>query len=164
MNPSSPLAAKLVGICLVAAAASAVLFSIFRHEVMERVADDLSNGPFVEKRTFSDAGLLGAPTFTLRPEQNDIAFVRISNLKTERSTVAGTPISFTLTNLGERNSFPRVRIFLLERSGRPVRQLDFSEKDYVHSGRFDQIEVELLLDLRNGETGFTAQPYYLEKK
>lgn len=162
MKSESPFLRRIVGFLLAGLFLVGLVAFVFRAEIMEGTSDALSNNPLAAKHTSSDLQLEKSATYVLRPERNDIDFIQISRLRSGDTTVVGTPIGITLTNRGDSNSFPNIRIVLVNRSGQAVREQIFAERDYVHPARFEEADIELLLSLQPGETGFTAKPFYPE--
>ena len=164
MKTESPFLRRMVGILLSLLLLLALASFVFRSEISEAISDSFSNNALAEKRVIDDSQLDAVGSYVLRPDRNDVGLIQISRLTTGGATMAGTPIAFTLTNRGESNGFPNILVVLVDKTGRAVRQQIFTEREYVHPARFEEVEVELLLSLQSGETGFTAKPFYAEKQ
>lgn len=92
----------------------------FRAELSEAFIDSFASNSLAIRRTATAAELPDKPAMLLRPSQNDIEFVSVSGLKAGTSTAAGNSVGFTLTNTGDNNGFPSIRLYLTNRIGKPV--------------------------------------------
>lgn len=160
---TEPVVAKKFAtlVILIAAVGMASVYA-FRAELSEAFLDGLSANPLAIRRTATAGELPDNPVLLLRPNQNDIEFVRVSGLKAGPATAAGNSVGFTLTNTGDNNGFPSIRLYLTNRVGKPMREIIFSPADYQHPDRFEQFDVQLMVQLRQGETSFTVKPFFQE--
>lgn len=164
MANESIAAKRFSGLLLSLAGVVLVGLYVFRAEFAESFVESISSNPNALRRTVQDKELPETPRLMLRPSMNDIEFVKVSGLKAGPATRAGNSVSFTLENYGDNNHFPSLKIILLDRHGRPLRELVYSSADYQHPDRFEQHEVQLIVQLRPGESGFTVKPFYGDAK
>lgn len=151
---------KIVSIMLAAAALGLGVLYVFRQEFADSFVESLLSNSTAVRRTVTDDELPAAPKMTLRPPANDIEFVKVSDLKAGPATSAGNSVSFTLRNMGDNNSFPSLEIILINRLGHPVRRVAYAPTDYPHPDKFETNEIQLMIPLQPGETGFTVKPLY----
>jgi len=130
---------------------------VFRAEITDAVTDSLARNDAAIKRKWEE-GISGR--LSLRPQTNDPAFLQVTGLQSGAAMLAGVPISFDLTNLGDANDFPNIAVSMADAAGRPLRQILFSPADYTHGRRFEKERVELLLRPRPEERHFTVQAFY----
>lgn len=139
----------------IALLASAVY--VCRHELSDAIYDSLaSNDSAIKRKWFPKNG----GRFILRPAHNDVSFLRVSPLHVGVTTSLGVPVSFDLTNLGDDNDFPTIVVIMTSHIGKPMRRVVFEPSEYAHDSRFGQQHLELLLQPRSGERGFTVQVLY----
>ena len=101
--------------------------------------------------------------FSLSPERNDVRFIQVSELKSGEPTTIGTPVQLLLTNKGDSNDFPSIKVILLNSAKQIVREQNFGPTDYQHSDKFESEEIHLLVNLNPNERSFTVKPYYEDK-
>lgn len=135
----------------------------YRFEVMENISDTFGNNPLAAKRRMGTEVVFTDGKYTLRPERNDIGFVRVADLRVGRQSTTGIPVTFTLINEGDSNDFPSVRLIMQNHHGAQTRQIIFGSRDYMHADQFENQPIELLVTPRVGEITFTVQPFYPEK-
>lgn len=158
MIATEPIAIKRIlnvlffGVVLAAGAAY-----VYRAELYDAVLDSLSNNQAAVKRMWSPAS---GGRFTLRPERNDVLFLRVGSLRAGLPTSLGVPVSFDLTNLGDANDFPNIAVQMAGPDGRLLRQQMFSPDDYAHDSRFESQHVELFLQPQPNERSFTVTVFY----
>jgi hypothetical protein len=153
----SMLIKRTANLVFLSAALAASAAYVFRAEIVDAVYDSLASNDVAIKRKWSPES---GGRFTLRPERNDVAFLRVGALHAGAPTSLGVPVSFDLTNLGDANDFPNIAVVMASAGGRPVRQVVFSPGDYSHDSRFGQQHVELLLQPRPEEHSFTVRVFY----
>lgn len=156
------VAKKFATLIIFTAAVGMASVYAFRSELSEAFLDAFSSNSLAIKRTATAAELPDNPVLLLRPSQNDIEFVRVSGLKAGPATAAGNSVGFTLTNTGDNNGFPSIRLYLTNRMGKAIREIVLSPADYQHPDRFEQFDVQLMVQLQPGETSFTVKPFYQE--
>jgi hypothetical protein len=156
----SILAKRLVNVLFLGVVATAVGIYVFRAELADAVSDNLHTNSAAMRRTWSpgDGG-----KFVLRPERNDPAFLRVGALHAGRASPIGVPVNFDLTNLGDANDFPNIAVVMTGSGGRQLRQILFSPQDYAHDSRFEKEQIQLLLQPRPEERGFTVRVFYGER-
>lgn len=164
MKSDSLLLKEIVAFLILAAAGVVTAFYVFRADVTETLSDTLGNNQFAAKRALTDAEAGGNLAYELRPERNDVRFLHVGKLKSGATTSIGTPIEFLLTNQGESNDFPSIKVVFVNSSGNTVREQIFSPTDYHHADRFETEDVQLLASPNPGETGFTVQPFYAARQ
>lgn len=133
---------------------------VFRAELAESFVDSVSSNATALHRTVADEDLPASPKMVLRPSQNDIDLIKVTDLKAGPATAAGNSVSFTLGNLGDNNGFPSLKIILINRLGHPLREVIYGPTEYAHPDKFEQNEIQLMIPLQAGETGFTVKPFY----
>lgn len=147
----------IIGLTLVA------IFFVFRAEFVNGLTDTVNSNQFAIKGTLSDSAIIHNDHFILRPERNDSGFIQVSNFTSGTPSSLGTPINFEMTNVGDSNDFPNIKVFLVNYSGKIVRIVKFGSNDYQHSDKFEIEKIQVLISLNPGETKFTVQPYYEQK-
>lgn len=160
MANDSFTAQKYASLILTLAGLSIATLYIFRAELAESIVDSISSNSTAIHRTVADKDLPEAPKMVLRPSQNDIDLVKVSDLKAGPATAAGNSIAFTLANEGDNNSFPSLKIILINRFGRQQREIVYAPGEYAHPEKFEQNEIRMMIPLQPGETGFTVKPFY----
>lgn len=155
----SNLAKRVISVLFLGVVMTAVVIYIFRAELADAVADKLYTNSAAVRRTWSPGQ---GGKFTLRPERNDPAFLRVGALHAGRASSLGVPVTFDLTNLGDTNDFPNIAVVMTATGGRPLRQILFSPQDYSHDSQFEKQQVELLIQPRPGESGFAVRVFYGE--
>jgi hypothetical protein len=148
---------RMSNLLFVSIALAASAGYVYRAEIFDMVYDSLaSNEAAIKRKWLPENG----GRFMLRPERNDVSFLRIGALRTGAPNSLGVPVSFELTNLGDANDFPNIAVFLVGADGKPVRHLVFSPSEYSHDSQFKQQHVELLVQPRPDEQRFTVQVFY----
>ncbi len=135
----------------------------YRFEIVDNVADTLGNNPLAVKRTMADGDVVTNFHYNLRPERNDIGFIRVTNLRTGPPGSTGIPVNFLLTNEGDSNDFPSIRLVMQTRAGRQTREIIIGPREYVHAEKFEKQTVEIMVSPRSEEFNFTVQPFYPPK-
>lgn len=154
-------AMSLLGLLLVLAVIALLLF---RQEVAESFRAGV-NPNLRNARVWLAAGEVDrVAAFTLEPEHNDAKFVSVSDITIGPNTPKGMPLTFKLTNHGDSNDYPAIRVQVRQASGRPPRELTFKPADYPHTGRFDTTIVKLIIPVFAGETGFVVKAVYEDQK
>ena len=152
----------LLKYCLLLTFIVALAFSTFWREFVEKSND-------VTGRMLSDqvvpekilTGRLDSVTgFRLDLEFNDIRQVIVRNLQVGASNGHDADISFLLSNRGGDNDFPSLRIYLLDAKRKPLREIELSPDDYVHSTSFMAERIQVNVVLRDRESSFTVEPFY----
>lgn len=151
---------SLVKIFVLACFVVVAIVYAFQSEVAEAFNDSFTMNQFAVKRPLKDQDLAAIKGYELRSERNDSQLIRVSSLRPGPRSAAGISLSFVMTNEGENNDFPSVRVYLVNGDGKTVREAVFSAADYSHGEKFEQQDVNLTLILRPGETGFTVKPFY----
>jgi hypothetical protein len=156
----SILAKRLVNVLFLGVVATAVAIYIFRAELADAVSDSVHTNSAAMRRAWSpgDGG-----KFVLRPERNDPTFLRVGALHPGRASSIGVPVNFDLTNLGDANDFPNIAVVMTGSGGRQLRQILFSPQDYPHGDRFEKEQIQLILQPRPDERGFTVRVFYGER-
>ena len=152
----------LLKYCLLLTFIVALAFATFWREVVEKSKDVtvrmLSDQVVPEKMLTGSLDSVTGLRFDL--EFNDIRQVVVRNLQVEAFNVHDADISFLLSNTGADNDFPSLRVYLLDATRRPLREIEFSPDDYVHTTSFKAERIKLNIVLRARESSFTVEPFY----
>ena len=148
--------------CLILAFIVALACATFWREVVEKSKDMTGRilGDQVVSEKVLTGGLESIVGFRLDLELNDIRKVTVRNLQVGASNGHDADISFLLSNRGGDNDFPSLRIYLLDAKRKPLREIELSPDDYVHSTSFRAERIQVNVVLRDRESSFTVEPFY----
>jgi hypothetical protein len=138
----------------------AALTYLFWPSITDLGFDPFGNAKVTIKRLMPESAAAIKPGYTLRPERNDRKLIHIDKLAVGTPTELGTPVSFSMTNEGDHNDFPNIKILFNDAAGKTVRDHIFTPGDYQHADKFDVEEVTFQVGQNPGETGIVVQPYY----
>lgn len=135
---------------------------IFARELAERshdwwewaLTDPVAQRELPFDRTYTIVG------YKLTDTRGDAQKIKIQELRIEDKSSTQAVISLLLLNQGQSKSFPSLRVLLTNKAGVVIRRIEFSASDYSHGFEFITQRVQLVFDLREGESGFTVEPFY----
>jgi hypothetical protein len=134
---------------------------IFRTEMRERALDySFSDRPAEDRVPNSET--IKAGGYRLRPLSNDPVRVLISGMQVNSVDSQGVHVTFVLANAGGDQSYPHLRVTMLDASNRSVRSLVIDPAGYKHGQRMSRETISLTVVPRAGEQGLKIDPVYPE--
>ncbi|WP_058034552.1 hypothetical protein [Burkholderia pseudomallei] len=103
----------------------------------------------------SNADLSAIRTVKFLPIDQQVTNVTVSDLRVLAHSGTAATVELLLTSSQPTALYPAIRIYL--RAGaKTVRTIMFRPTEYAHRDRLETEPIRLNIDLRQGETGFTA--------
>jgi hypothetical protein len=118
------------------------------------VASDYEGQPVL-----SDSDLKSIRQVKFVSETAVLAHVAVSKLSVLSHDGNRATVGMQLTSSYPVTVYPNLRV-LLKAGSRTVRTLELGPTEYPHSTRLQSEQIQVPIDLRAGETGFTADAYY----
>ncbi|RNM03049.1 hypothetical protein [Ralstonia pseudosolanacearum] len=118
------------------------------------VASDYEGQPVL-----ADADLKSLRGVKFVSEAAMLAQVSVDHLAVLAHEGSRATVSMQLTSSYPVTVYPTLRVFL-KAGERTVRTLELGPTEYAHASRLQSEQVRVPIDLRPGETGFTAKAYY----
>ena len=139
-----------------------LLVKFFWIEVRERAGENFHSASVLDDAEIglTQQQLNGITGFKLVPARNNVDQVHAQMVHVVGRNGQARRLAFTLSSSVPSNDYPSLRVTLSQRDGSQGRVIEFAPADYGHGKELSREQVELTVDVRDGESRAVIEPFY----